>query len=156
MSITNVKDDDDFLKKFLRNFYQKITEIDDYNITFENTLIKWINNMIDKNDDTKTILELMQNHKESKLWFSSIIGFFYQYGIDCIIDKNKALELYLLAVSNNNNNNNKETIIINLHLLEEEFDNILQNINVNIGKYLLSLFYYKDIILDKINLSKSS
>src|SRR5947199_353229 len=44
---------------------------------------------------------------------------------------------------------------MNLNLSEEndnEF-NVLQNINVNIGKYLLSLFYYKDIILDVRDLS---
>ncbi|PKY43691.1 hypothetical protein RhiirA4_457744 [Rhizophagus irregularis] len=128
------------LKDFLKDFYQKIIDTNNYPFTFENILIEWIKN-IDKN--TNLILKLMQNHKESKLWFSSIIGFFYQYGIDCIIDKNKALELYLLAI------NNKE------NTLEDEFDdNILQNINVNIGKYLLSMFYYKDIILDKINLNK--
>ena len=39
----------------------------------------------------------------------------------------------------------------NLLLLEENDDeyNILQNINIIIGKYLLSLFYYKDILLDE-------
>jgi len=111
--------------------------------------------------DTKTILELMQNHKETKFWFSSIIGFFYQCGIGCDVDKNKALKLYLLAV------NNEESLIqqfTNLQSVEEndnEFD-MLQNINITIefdtyqnfniiiGKYLLSLFYYKDIILEKI------
>jgi hypothetical protein len=38
----------------------------------------------------------MKNHEQTKFWFSSIIGFFYQLGIDC----DKALELYLLAVDN--------------------------------------------------------
>ena len=43
----------------------------------------------------------MKNHEQTKFWFSSIIGFFYQLGIDrCDVDKNKALELYLLAVDN--------------------------------------------------------
>src|SRR5688572_19075392 len=110
--------------------------------------------------DTKTILELMQNHKETEFWFSSIIGFFYQCGIGCDVDKNKALKLYLLAV------NNEESLIqqfTNLQSVEEndnEFD-MLQNINITIefdtyqnfniiiGKYLLSLFYYKDIILEE-------
>ncbi|CAB4481150.1 unnamed protein product [Rhizophagus irregularis] len=139
------------LKDFLKDFYQKIIDTNNYPFTFENILIEWIKN-IDKN--TNLILKLMQNHKESKLWFSSIIGFFYQYGIGCIIDKNKALEFYLLAINNKENNIIYQNFT-NLCSLEDEFDdNILQNINVNIGKYLLSMFYYKDIILDKINLNK--
>ena len=43
----------------------------------------------------------MQNHKQTDPWFSSIIGFFYQFGVSCDIDKNQALKLYLLTVSIN-------------------------------------------------------
>src|SRR6266487_2259693 len=64
--------DKNFLKEFSRNFHQKIIDINDFYI-FENTLIEWIKN-IDKN--TKTILELMQCNK---IWFTSVIGFFYKY-----------------------------------------------------------------------------
>ncbi|CAB4491000.1 unnamed protein product [Rhizophagus irregularis] len=97
--------------------------------TFEETLNEWMKN-IDK--DTETILELMKNHKENELWFSSIIGYFYQNGISCDIDKNMAFDLYSLAINNIKSKN--------LNLLEEN-DNefiILQNININIGKYLLT------------------
>ena len=31
------------------------------------------------------------------------IGFFYQFGISCDVDRNKALELYLLAENNGKN-----------------------------------------------------
>src|SRR5436190_20485633 len=86
-------DDEDFLKEFSRDFYQKIVDINDFN-KFEYTLNRWI---IDKNTKP-TILELMQNHEENEILFSSIIGFFYQYGINCDVDKNRALELYLLAI----------------------------------------------------------
>ena len=48
----------------------------------------------------ETILELMQNHKENEILFSSIIGFFYQYGICCGVDKNKAIKFYLSAINN--------------------------------------------------------
>src|SRR5437868_6277189 len=83
--------------------------------------------------------------QRNKIWFTSIIGFFYQYGIGCDVDENKAFEMYLLTV------NNEESLFqfTNSNLLgenEEEFE-ILQNNNIIIGKYLLSLFYYKDIIL---------
>src|ERR1041385_744933 len=128
------KNDEDFLKEFSIDFYQKITDMEDFN-TFENILIEWIKSA---NKNIELIFGLMQNHKQTKLWFSSIIGFFYQHGVGCDPDKDKALKLYLLII----NNDEKE------FLIKEEHD-ILQNINLIIGKYLLSLFYYKDIILDK-------
>src|SRR4051812_37912333 len=83
------------LKEFSKVFYQIIIDTDDFN-TFEKTLTEWIN-IIDKN--TESIFKLMQNHKHTKFWFSSIIGFFYQYGISCEISKNKALEMYMLAIN---------------------------------------------------------
>src|SRR3954470_7201601 len=103
------KVDENFLKEFSRGFYQSIINLKVNNI-FE-TLIKWIKS-IDK--ETKLIFELMKNHEQTKFWFSSIIGFFYQFGITCNIDKNKALELYLLAV----NNGKEEFLNQKLHLLE--------------------------------------
>ncbi|CAB5354345.1 unnamed protein product [Rhizophagus irregularis] len=146
------------VKEFSKDFYQnilKIIETNDFN-TFENNLIEWINSFI---KDTKMILESMQNHEEYEFWFSSIIGFFYQHGIGCNVDKNKALEFYLLIVNNNhrndddddyNDDNNNDDESLNLLKENDEFI-ILKNINYNIGKYLLSTFYYKDIILDDIH-----
>src|SRR5437763_4190924 len=87
-STTNpAKDEENFLKEFSRDFHQKILDIDDFD-TFEITLSKWIKNI---NSDTKKILGLMKNHKGKEFLFSSIIGFFYQHGIGCDVDKNKAL-----------------------------------------------------------------
>src|SRR5204862_1395970 len=80
-----------------------------------------------------------------------IVVFYYQCGISCDVDKNKALELYLLTVNLNINDEN-DFLNENFISLDNEFD-ILKNINIIIGKYLLSLFYYKDIIIDKRNLS---
>ena len=138
LSTTEISEsDENFLKKFSRDFYQKIIDTEDFDI-FENTLIEWIQN-IDK--DTKLVLRLMKNHHQTELLFSSIIGFFYQHGIGCDIDRDNALKLYEKSLTNENFNN--------LNLLEgnEEFD-ILQSINIIIGKYLMSLFCYKDIILE--------
>ena len=87
---------ENFLKEFSRDFYQKIIDTNDFNI-FEITLKEWIMG-IDIN--AITILELMQNHQENEYLFSSIIGFFYQHGIDCDVNKSEALELYLSAVNN--------------------------------------------------------
>src|SRR3954454_1980375 len=145
MQIINIsKSDENFLKEFSRDFYQKIIDINDFNV-LENTLSEWI---MDINKNNKPILELMQ---KNEFWFSSIIGFFYQHGIGCDANKDKSLKLYLLAVNNDHEGSSNQKFI-NLHLLESnnEFD-IVKN-NIMIGKYLLSLFYYKDIILEnKLN-----
>src|SRR5688572_23223678 len=93
-SDNNSKSNKNLLKFFLRNFHQKVTNTNDFSI-FENTLIEWMNNIIDENT-----LKLMQDHNESEFWFSSVIGFFYQYGVNCEIDKDKALKLYLLTINN--------------------------------------------------------
>ena len=45
--------DENFLKKFSRDFYQKIIETNDYN-TFEYTISEWIKSI---NKDTELILE---------------------------------------------------------------------------------------------------
>src|ERR1043166_3443288 len=118
------KDDGNFLKGFSINFYQKIVDTNDFK-TFESTLTEWIINI----DVNKLIFESIQSHEQTNFWFSSIIGFFYQYGIGCDVDKKKALELYLLAVGNFNE---KEFLEEN----DDEFD-MLRNINTLIGSYLL-------------------
>src|SRR2546430_1981749 len=86
--ITNKEDDNDenFLKKILKDFYNKIIETNDFN-NFEEISIEWIKNNLKINDNKnpKKILELMKNHEESKILFTSFIGFFYQLGIGCDI-----------------------------------------------------------------------
>src|SRR5436190_9625895 len=139
LSTTEISEsNENFLKIFSKDFYQKIIDINDID-TFEVTLIKWIKSI---NKDTKLILRLMKNHHQTEFLFSSIIGFFYQHGIGCDIHRNNALKLYEKSLKNES--------FDNLNLLEgnEKFD-MLQGINVNImiGKYLMSLFCYKDIIL---------
>ncbi|GES99188.1 tetratricopeptide repeat protein [Rhizophagus clarus] len=94
----------------------------------------------------------MENYKESKFWFTSLIGFFYQVGIGCNLNKEMALDFYLITI-NNNKIENDHSLNVNfnqLHLIENNDDsfNLLRNYNIIIGKYLLSLFYYKDNILD--------
>src|SRR5947207_1226996 len=89
------KGDEKFLKEFSRDFYRTIIDTNDFN-TIENTLSEWIKNI--DNNNTEAILNLMQGHEPH---LSSIIGFFYQHGISCNVDRNKALELYLSATTNN-------------------------------------------------------
>src|SRR6266516_2335911 len=88
------------------------------------------------------ILKLMENHKENENWFSSLIGFFYEHGIimsdTIIIDKNKSLKLYLLPINDKN----------------KKFISIYQLLNVIIAKYLLSFYYYKDILYNRDLIAK--
>ncbi|PKY27178.1 hypothetical protein RhiirB3_442783 [Rhizophagus irregularis] len=69
----------------------------------------------------------MKNHKENKSWFTSLIGYFYQF------DKN---QLHLIVVKNN------------------DALNMLRNSNTIIGKYFI-FFYYKDIILSGIDFKQN-
>ena len=66
-------------------------------------MIKWIKDTLkihDNNKDPKDVFKMMQNHEKCQIWFSSLIGFFYQHGIGCDINKNVALGLYLQIVNN--------------------------------------------------------
>ncbi|CAB4373409.1 unnamed protein product [Rhizophagus irregularis] len=94
--------------------------MDDFD-SFENVLTNWINFFLENSNDKdpKKILKIMESHKENKSWFTSLIGYFYQF------DKN---QLHLIVVKNN------------------DALNLLRNSNTIIGKYFI-FFYYKDIIL---------
>ncbi|CAB4472776.1 unnamed protein product [Rhizophagus irregularis] len=144
MSSNNtLNDDENFLKNFLKDFYRQIIKIECYK-NFENILIEWIQDYLNHYEkNSKKILKLMENHKENENWFSSLIGFFYEKSIGFddddddinIINKdNKFLKLYLLSI---NNYKNKNSI------------SLYQLLNIIIAKYLLSFYYYKDIILNK-------
>ena len=135
MPLNSISEDDEiFLKEFLRDFYRQVIKIRNY-VNFEKILTEWIKEFFDHNKkDSKIILKLMEDHEESESWFSSLIGFFYEHGIGVIIDKNKSLELY----SSINNERNKKLV------------SVYQMLNIIITKYLLSFYYYKDIILNMI------
>ncbi|RIA98793.1 hypothetical protein C1645_870407 [Glomus cerebriforme] len=144
--------DENYLKNLLNSFYHKIIKTNDFK-DFEKISSKWLNYEIERNDKIpKKILELMENHEKSKFWFTSFMGFFYQLGIGCVLDKTKAMELYFSAINNNvedplNEDFNK------LHLTEKDNDSF-KNKNIIIGKYLLSLFYYGDIIYKQNEFNK--
>ncbi|CAB4397289.1 unnamed protein product [Rhizophagus irregularis] len=136
------KDDENLLKEFLKGFYRKIIKIKNYD-EYEIILIEWIKEFLNFNKkNSKIILELMINHENNEIWFSSLIGFFYQYNIDntYIIDNYESLKLY----SNTSNINYKEKYL--------NFFSVYQILNIIISKYLLSFYYYKDIICKKRNL----
>src|SRR5690242_14930947 len=101
MTLNNIsKDDENFLKEFLKEFYRQIIKIENYKY-FEDILIEWIKEFfILYEKDLEKILRLMENHEENENWFSSLIGFFYLYGIgnNDIIDKDKSLKFYSLSI----------------------------------------------------------
>ena len=109
-----------FLKEFSKEFYQKIIDVKDF-YTFEVTLTDWIKNDIDKKDhERQSIFELMKNHHQTRFWFSSIIGFFYQFGIGCDLDRMKAMEFYLLAINNEIEKDTLNKDFKKLHLITEK------------------------------------
>ncbi|CAB4472937.1 unnamed protein product [Rhizophagus irregularis] len=131
------KEDENFLKEFLKDFYRQIIKIEHYP-NFEIILKEWTEDYFIYNEkDTEIILNLMENHEESENWFSSLIGFFYEHDIGFddtkFIDKNESLKLYLLSIK------------------KDEINSMYHLLNIIIAKYLLSFYYYKDIILDKKN-----
>src|SRR5688572_2766924 len=110
------EDDRTFLKESIKHFYNRIIDTDSFN-DFENSSIEWIKNTLEHHGmNSEGFLESIRNQP---MMFSSLIGFFHQHGIGCDVSKDKALEMYLLAI-------------------EQEK---VPTINGTIAKYLLSLFY---------------
>jgi len=90
----------------------------------------------------------MTSNSQNISCYSSLIGFFYQHGIGCEIDKIKAFEIFSNAVKNNNHK-----IKSNLFSFNQKNDDItfynddIKKLNEIIIKYFYSLFLYKDVIL---------
>src|SRR6266498_3733673 len=96
------KDDEIFLKEFLKDFYRQVIKMEHHS-KFENTLTDWIQDYFNHNEkNSEMILKLMENHIENENWFSSLIGFFYENGLS------------------DNNNNNNDNIIINYNNITEK------------------------------------
>ncbi|CAB4421483.1 unnamed protein product [Rhizophagus irregularis] len=144
MSSNNItKDDENFLKNFLKDFYRQIINLENYT-KYKNILPEWIQEFLfDNEKNSEIILKLMENHKENENWFSSLIGFFYEFGIvHNTIDKNKSFDLYLLSINKYEKNENKK------------LTSMYQLLNIIISKHLLSLYHYKDILYNKYSIAK--
>ncbi|EXX58581.1 uncharacterized protein OCT59_026924 [Rhizophagus irregularis] len=142
-------DDENYLKNLIIKFRNNIIKSYDFE-NFEKISTNWMKTSFESNDkDPERILKIMENHKGNKSWFTSLIGYFYQFGIGCNLNREKALDCYLIAINNNINYDSLDIIDNNqLHLIIKNNGvfNLLRNSNTIIGKYLLSLFYYKDFI----------
>ncbi|RIA93122.1 hypothetical protein C1645_819850 [Glomus cerebriforme] len=112
MSLNNYisKDDENFLKEFLKNFYRQIIKIE-YCTKFENSLTEWIQNYLNYNEkNSEIILKLMENHEENENWFSSIIGFFYDYEINICKDEINTMEKYFESLDKGFSENQKDYV----------------------------------------------
>ena len=70
MSFNSIsKDDENFLKEFIKGFYRQIMKIQ--NLTkFEIILTELIEDFFNYNEkNSKTTLKLMENHEENEKWF---------------------------------------------------------------------------------------
>jgi hypothetical protein len=116
----------------INDLYVRIIYTDSFD-DFEDLSIEWIKNTLEHQKmNVEGFLESIQKHPTL---FSSLIGFFYQHGVGCNADEGKALEMYSLAIK------------------QDE----VQTVNKAVAKYLLSLYYYKDIILvNKISANDDS
>src|SRR3954470_24289928 len=113
------KDDEDFLKNFLKDFHNKIIETNDFS-NFEYISSNWIKFILENNDkNPENILNMMEIHNKSKFWFTSLIGFFYQLGIGCNLNREKALHFYLSTIDNRIENDFLNIEFNQLYLIEK-------------------------------------
>ncbi|GBB88640.1 hypothetical protein RclHR1_01520025 [Rhizophagus clarus] len=156
----NINDKDElFLKEFMNKLFDTIIyNLEKFKVNKIEYLIdsfKLINNKLKCYNNINDMIILIRNHQNHDSWFSSINGLFYQ----CENHRNTCLNYYLLAIKNeeilnminfninddddndddDNNNNNYKNFD----------DSIFQMKNVIIGKYLLALFYYEELIINK-------
>ena len=75
MKFTNSNPNDEFLKELIKEFYHKLINTNDFNDYFENNLYQWIKNIFG------------QINKNA----------------DFFINKNKALKMYLSAITHQSN-----------------------------------------------------
>ena len=78
---------------------------------------------------------MMLKHKLNNDYFTSYIGYFYQYGIGTEVDKYRSLSYYFQAT--------------NLYSTNQLENDSLEVINQSIGQCFLAIFYKKGIILSK-------
>ncbi|RIA97753.1 hypothetical protein C1645_732152 [Glomus cerebriforme] len=133
-SNNNLNDDENFLKEFLKGFYRQIIKMKDYT-KYNAILSNWIQDLFDSNEkDPKIFLKLMENHEENENWFSSSIGFFYEYDILCKKVSTKLEYLEDVHVMSHNQYENFNGLEINLckdeiNVIENYFENLDKDSN---------------------------
>ncbi|RIA81852.1 hypothetical protein C1645_836301 [Glomus cerebriforme] len=135
--------------KFIEELLQELsdyllnTDVIDYDFNM-NDIIN--NYSFDYDLDPKSVLKFMTSSSQS-IFYSSLIGYFYQYGIGCKINEVKALEIFSNAIRNNQK---AET---NQFPFDQENEPIafcndnIKNLNEMLTQYFYCLLLYKDIII---------
>ena len=123
----------DLIEEFVNQLYfKRQNEL----YIFEKFKPDWLRKFIKiKNVDSKDLLGMMLKHKLNNDYFTSYIGYFYQYGIGTEVDKYRSLSYYFQAT--------------NLYSTNQLENNSLEVINQSIGQCFLAIFYKKGIIVSK-------
>ncbi|CAG8808723.1 20662_t:CDS:2, partial [Gigaspora rosea] len=123
MNFYNISNNDQKFLYDLNQLFIKQFNIQGVSKNCANFIINSINYYINENNKNPDEIHVQYNNHQYKHYFTSIIGFFYEYGIGTTIDYLKAFEMYKQAVddicfSHNNslieNNVLKENHIIGL------------------------------------------
>src|ERR1044072_5957051 len=91
--------DIDFLKEMMHEIYLKLLNTEDLRYLSDDTIEFIYNNCYEYDKDPKKLFGIMMENSST---FSSLIGYFYENGIGCNQNEEKALKMYKLAVYNTN------------------------------------------------------
>ncbi|RIA81922.1 hypothetical protein C1645_881328 [Glomus cerebriforme] len=136
-----------FIKELLQELY--IILLNTMDIPQYDKLSKTINNfLLDYDLDPKDVFEIMTSSSQNIFCYSSLIGYFFQHGIGCEVNKAKALEIFSDAIkyiqkeeTNQLSFDQKNEAII--------FCDDTKKLNEIILQYFYSLFLYRDIISNR-------
>ncbi|GBC03074.1 hypothetical protein RclHR1_04980019 [Rhizophagus clarus] len=132
----------DLITNLLQELYVILLNIDIKN-DIEVQLNDFMNNFLFEYDlDPKDVFNIMTLNSQNIFYYSSLIGFFYQYGIGCEIDKIKASDIFFNTVKNNSNQ-------VSLITSCDDYD--IKELNNIISRYFYSIFLYKDVIVHRKN-----
>jgi TPR repeat protein len=138
----------DFTTKLLQELYVILLNID-IKHDIEIQLNEFMSNYLFEYDlDPKDLLDIMTSNSHNIFCYSSLIGFFYQHGIGCEIDKTKASEVFFNTIKDNSNQFSLDQI--NEGITFYDYDDV-KKLNNIISRYFYSLFLYKDVIVHRKN-----
>jgi TPR repeat protein len=100
--------------------------------------------------DPNNVFKILTSNSQNIICYSSLIGFFYQYGIGCEVDKIKAFEIYSNTIKNDHK------LILNQFSFDHKneiiifYNDDIIKLNEKVTQFFYSLLFYKDIISHKI------
>ncbi|RIA83761.1 hypothetical protein C1645_742824 [Glomus cerebriforme] len=136
-----------FFKELLQELYTFLINMEAFYINENFHLYEITNNyLLDYELDPKDVLEIMTSNSQNIFYYSSLIGYFYQYGIGCKVNNDKALEIFTNAIKTTTrfSFNQKNDVMT-------ELTDDITKLNETILQYYYSLFLYKDVIIRRKN-----